>query len=151
MTLDQIESLCVHPFQGAARSTRERLFYGLEELAQDLLRVGLRCKAFVDGSFLTEKPEPGDVDVLVSIDDDVMQNLTVEQRVLIDAINQLEYIKNIDSWAAASYPRGHQYFGTALDIGDAGDAYGLEHAKVWLKGIAVLRFGETDVGLRICR
>lgn len=151
MTLSDVELLCVTPFQGSARSRRERLFYGLEELAQDILRVGLRCRAFVDGSFLTVKPEPDDIDVLVSIDDDVMQDLTTEQRILVDALNQLEYIVNIDTWAATSYPRGHQYFGTALDIGNAGDAYGLEHSRVWLKGIVVLRFGETDVGLRICR
>lgn len=151
MTLAEIETLCVHRFTGTARSKRERLFYGLEELIQNLLQVRLRCSIFIDGSFLTEKQHPDDVDVLVNIDLDVMTNLTSEQRVLVDAINQLQYIVNIDSWAATSYPRGHRNFGTALDIGNAGDAYGIEHSKLWLKGIAVLKLGETDVGLRICR
>jgi hypothetical protein len=151
MTLSDVEALCVHRFSGLARSKRARLFYGLEELVQNLLQVGLRCSLFVDGSFLTEKDLPDDLDVLVNIDLDVMTNLSIEQRILVDAINQLQYIDNVDSWAATSYPRDHRYFGTALDIGNAGDAYGLEHSKFWLKGIAVLTLGETDVGLRICR
>ncbi|MGJ5096504.1 DUF6932 family protein [Bradyrhizobium oligotrophicum] len=151
MTLSGIEALCVHPFTGQARKRREKLFYALDELVQELLRVKLPCTAFVDGSFLTEKPDPSDVDVLINIDEDVMKNLSVDQRILIDALNMEPYIAFIDSLAVTTYHRGHPYFGTALDVGNAGDAYGLEHAGVWLKGIAVLRFGETDVGLRICR
>jgi hypothetical protein len=151
MNLGDIERLCVHPFTGTARARREKLFYALEELVQEVIRVKLRCTTFVDGSFLTAKPEPGDVDVLINIDEDVMQNLNFEQRSLVDALNMEVYISLIDSLAVVTYPRGHPFFGTTLDVGNAGDAYGLEHARVWLKGIAVLRFGETDVGLRICR
>lgn len=92
MTLQDIEALCVMRFTDRARTTRERLFYALEELCQDILRVGLRCTMFVDGSFLTIKPDPGDVDVLLNIDSDVMQNLLPEQRILVDAINQTSYI-----------------------------------------------------------
>jgi hypothetical protein len=54
-------SLCVYRFHGQARQRREKLFYALEELAQELLRVKLSCIAFADGSFLSEKPDPGDV------------------------------------------------------------------------------------------
>jgi hypothetical protein len=151
MTLNGIEALCVHPFNGTAPERREKLFYALEQLVQEILLVKLRCTAFVDGSFLTEKPDPSDVDVLINIDEDVMNNLSSDQRILIDALNMEHYIVFIDSLAFTTYHREHPYFGTALDIGNAGDAYGLEHAGVWLKGIAVLRFGETDVGLRICR
>jgi hypothetical protein len=96
MTLREIESLCVHRFHGQARQRREKLSYALEELAQELLRVKLSCIAFVDGSFLSEKPDPGDVDVLVNIDDDVMQNLLPEQRILIDALNLEHYIAFVD-------------------------------------------------------
>lgn len=151
MTLEEIEAICVRRFAGQARSRREKLFYGLEELTQELLRVRLPCTLFVDGSFLTEKPDPADVDVLLNIDDDVLKNLIPEQRTLIDALNLEHYIAFVDSHAVVTYPRDHRYFGTGLDMGNAGDAYGLEHAGFWLKGIAFMRFGETDVGLRICR
>lgn len=151
MTLSELEALCVLRFEGAARAQRERLFYGLEQLCQDIMKVRLRCTLFVDGSYFTAKQIPDDVDVLINIDSDVMNNLLPDQRILVDAVNQSYYIAGVDSYAFEAYPRGHQYFGTNLDIGNAGEAYGLEHAQVWLKGIAVLRFGETDVGLRICR
>ncbi|UPJ45422.1 hypothetical protein IVB40_16045 [Bradyrhizobium sp. 40] len=68
----------------------------MEELAQELLRVKLSCIAFVDGSFLSEKLDPGDVDVLVNIDDDVMQNLLPEERILIDALNLEHHIAFVD-------------------------------------------------------
>lgn len=150
MSLSDVEALCVIPFDGDARKKREKLFYGLEQLCQDILVVKLNCTMFVDGSFFTEKPLPDDVDVLINIESDVMQNLLLEQRLLVDAVNRSYYIDGVDCFAFEAYHRGHQFFGTILDIGNAGDAYGLEHAKVWLKGLAVLRFGETDVGLRIC-
>jgi hypothetical protein len=151
MTLSDIEAICVYRFTGQARQRREKLFYALEELVQELNRAELRCTAFVDGSFLTDKPDPGDVDVLVGIDEDVTSKLTDTQKSLVFSLNTEYYIPLIDSLVVTTYPRGHQYFGTLLDTGNAGDTYGLEHARCWLKGMAVLRIGETDVGLRICR
>jgi len=151
LSLQQIESLCVHPFSGQARTRRERLFYGLEEVIQQLLIAKIPCDVFVDGSFFTEKPDPEDVDCLVTVEYSVMQVLTRDQRLRLDALNQEVYVAGVDSLAVTKYPRGHQFFGSALDVGNAGEAYGLEHSKVWLKGCGVLRLGETNVGLRICR
>lgn len=151
LTLQEIEILCIHPFTAAARTRRERLFHALEDMVQQLLHVDLPCEILVDGSFFTEKLDPGDVDCIVTVDYSVMQNLLPEQRLLIDALNREVYIAGVDSLVVTKYPRGHKYFGTLLDMGNAGDAYGLEHGQVWLKGCGVLKLGETDVGLRICR
>lgn len=134
LSLQEIESLCVHPFTGASRARREHLFCALEEVVQQLLSVALPCEIFVDGSFFTQKPDPGDVDCIVTVDDSVMQALAPEQRILIDALNQEVYVAGVDSLVVTKYPRGHKYFGSLLDMGNAGDAYGLEHSQVWLKG-----------------
>ncbi|WP_420869835.1 DUF6932 family protein [Bradyrhizobium septentrionale] len=104
LSLQQIEILCVHPFTGYARSRREQLFYALEDVIQQLLIVKLPCEVFVDGSFFTEKPDPGDVDCLVAVEYSVMKILTPEQRTLIDGLNQEVYVAGVDSLAVTKYP-----------------------------------------------
>lgn len=150
LTLQKIEALCVTPFTGNARKCREKLFAALDDFVQQLLLQKVRCRVFTDGSFFTQKPDPDDVDVIVSIEECVMNTLNETQQNLIDAINTTTFIVGVDSLAVVCYPRDHPYFGSAVDVGNAGDAYGLEHSRLWLKGYGVLRFGETDVGLRIC-
>jgi hypothetical protein len=77
--------------------------------------------------------------------------LSEEQMQVLEAINKSDFIAGVDSFALTTYPRGHEHFGAALDLGNAGEAYGLEHGQVWLKGYVVIRLWETDVGNRICR
>lgn len=149
MTLADIEALCVAPFDGAARSCRERLFYGLEQVIQALLNAKIPCDIFSDGSFFTEKPEPGDVDVIISIESSVFDALNEDQLQVVEAMNN-GYVAEVDSIAITSYPHGHPHRGFALDCENLIEGYGLEHAQVWLKGFAVIRLWETDVGNRIC-
>ena len=68
LSLQEIESLCVRPFTGQAQTRRERLFYALDEIIQQLLTVKLPSEVFVDGSYFTEKPDPGDVDCLIVVE-----------------------------------------------------------------------------------
>jgi hypothetical protein len=151
LTLSEIEALCVFPFAGPSRTRREHLFYALEEFVQRYLVERLPCEIFLDGSFLTEKPEPDDVDVTVSIELSVALNFNPGQRKLVDATNGQVLVNSVDSIAMVRYPRGHPYFGSAGDLGNAGELYGLEHSREWLKGYVTLRVWETDVGNRICR
>ena len=69
LSFQEIESLCVRPFTGQTRTRRERLFYALEEIIQQILTVKFgSSEVFVDGSYFTVKPQPGDVDsVLLSL------------------------------------------------------------------------------------
>ncbi|MHA6685360.1 DUF6932 family protein [Mesorhizobium sp. A556] len=130
---------------------REQLYLGLEELVQRFLRVKIPCEFWIDGSFLTEKEEPSDIDVSIFIDLDVREQLTPEQEDLIEKANDIGYINGVDSFVFVVYPRGHDLFHTELDEGhDWGRQYGLENSEFWLKGFVVMRLWETDVGLRIC-
>jgi hypothetical protein len=149
LSLPEIEALCVTPFAGAAADRRRSLFAAFEQFVGRLRNARIRCDLFIDGSFFTEKPDPGDVDVIVITDISVYEALSNPQRDVLDAVNG-QFVSGVDSFAVASYPREHPYFGTALDCGNAGDAYGLEHSQIWLKGYACIRLCETDVGNRIC-
>jgi len=150
VTLSDIEALCVIPFNGAARAHREQRYLGLEQLVQALLVAKLPCHLIADGSFFTYKPLPDDLDVVISIDYDVSMSLTEDQRQVLDLINDESSFQYLDSTAFFNYPLDHECFGGAYDAAIATEGYGIEHSKQWLKGYAVLRIMETDVGLRIC-
>lgn len=132
-------------------SCRERLFLGLEELVQQFLRARIPCEFWVDGSFLTDKEQPDDIDVSIFVDLDVREGMSAEQEDLIEKANEMGYIGGVDSFVFVVYPRGHELFRSELDEGhDWGRQYGLENSEFWLKGFVVMRLWETDVGLRIC-
>jgi len=151
MSLGEVEMLCVHPFAAAARTCRERLFLSFEELVQALLVAKIKCDVFLDGSFLTRKPEPDDVDVIVSVEHGVFEALDGPQNDLLHEINNERRFRNLDGCALVAYPRDHERFGSAADLGNAGECYGVEHGQTWLKGYAVIRIWEVDVRNRLCR
>jgi hypothetical protein len=152
LALPEIESLCVHRFAVQAMRHREKLYYALEDFIQRLLVARIPCTVLVDGSFLTEKPYPDDVDVFVTTDHDVIGHLTETQLQLLGNINSgTGFIGGVDSLAMTKYPHGHPHCGTALDGGNGDQAYGIEHSRQWLKGYVIVTVWETDVGNRICR
>lgn len=149
--MSEIERTFVSEFSGKSRIHREKLFLGLEEAIQSILMTRLPCNVCIDGSFLTKKPFPDDVDIVVAIDSDVDRFITEDQRQVIDLLNGSHDFFCVDSVVFINYPHGHPLFGLALDAREATNGYGIEHAGWHVKGYVVLRIWETDVGLRICR
>lgn len=147
--LVDINDLCVDPF--IKSTARLDLFTRLCAFVSHIESACIPCEILVNGSFLTEKLDPSDVDVALLMDPDVAESLNAEQDALIDAINDNIFIDKIDAFAETLFPIGHASF--RLDGNERlwSEQYGSEHNGVYLKGIAVLRVGETDVGLRIRR
>jgi hypothetical protein len=153
LSLTQIEAQFVQRFDGESRSRREKLFYALEDFLQKLLVAKIRCDAFIDGSFLTEKLVPDDVDVFVVTEFGVFETLSEDQHQLLESINIDEppLVPLVDGWSVTAYPRDHPRYGTVLDGGNPGEGFGIEHGQYWLKGYIVIRLWETDVRNRLCR
>lgn len=148
MTLGALRSLAVESF--TTDSPRVAIFAKFEALVTDLEQLGFRCEILCNGSFVTQALEPSDIDVVVRIDHDFALSLTPEQTALFDALNDDLTDHVVDTFAEVSYPVGHDDYG--LEEGPSWEAhYGLEHGQVWLKGVAVVKVGETDVGLRLRR
>jgi len=63
MTLQALHSLAVAPFPEDAR--RSELFQKLSIWANALRAAGVNGKLWLDGSFLTEKTHPGDIDCVL--------------------------------------------------------------------------------------
>ena len=64
MTMAELRGLCVDRFADRAIS-REPIMSGLEALLRKLKDGGIVGNLWVDGSFLTQKSDPGDVDLLL--------------------------------------------------------------------------------------
>jgi hypothetical protein len=150
LSLSDIEHLCVKDFQ--ASSTRQKLFDSLGKMVNDFNGLNIPCDMLLDGSFFTEKIDPKDVDVAVRIDVDFHDTLNQIQNNLIDLANTESYIDGIDSYVYVAYPRDHPLYNSGIDEKETwAEMWGCEHSKKWLKGLAILRLGESDVGLRIRR
>ncbi len=64
-TLVNLRELCVTPFQRS--STRPNLMDSLESACKRLIDASLPIDLWVDGSFLTEKLDPRDVDLVARV------------------------------------------------------------------------------------
>jgi predicted nucleotidyltransferase len=52
-----------------ASDVRIRLFAKLEELLADISRINYVCEIIVDGSYVTAKDEPNDIDIIISLEE----------------------------------------------------------------------------------
>ncbi len=148
MSLARLRELTVTPFPET--SSRHAIFAEFEGLVARLTSGGLRCEILCNGSFVTEASDPRDIDVVVRIDHDFAEGMTEDQVAFVDALNDDLEEHVLDTFAEVAYPVGHPAFGAEEGISWEAH-YGLEHGQKWLKGLAVLKLGETDVGLRLRR
>lgn len=150
MTLPEVWSRFVAVFNEAP--ARAAVYWKLEQVVQDLLFAGLPCDVWLDGSLLTGKPEPGDLDITIVIDEEVLDSASDSQSQLIDKLANAEYQDGVDSFVLTRWRRDNPIFGTELDdLATWNEVYGAEHSKEWLKGFVVLRLNETDVGILLRR
>jgi hypothetical protein len=63
LTLAQLRELCVGPF--SLSRTRASLMDNLERICDKLLEAGVIGELWVDGSFLTNKIDPSDIDIVL--------------------------------------------------------------------------------------
>lgn len=63
ISLERLFSIAVDAFPG--NQQREQLYLNLSTWAASLRAAGLAGKLWLDGSFLTEKPEPSDIDFVL--------------------------------------------------------------------------------------
>ncbi len=76
-TLQELQVLCVDAFP--LSRTRPLIMVEFEKLVRTLHESGFRCEIWADGSFLTEKIDPDDIDLVVTITSDFEQNATPDQ------------------------------------------------------------------------
>ncbi len=78
---------------------------GLAEVVERLSAYQVAGELWVDGSFLTEKINPGDVDIVLRVPSSVYDDGTIEQRRTIDWIGEnLKEYNLCDSYVFPEFP-----------------------------------------------
>ena len=143
MTIPALRQMCSGNFPLSA--TRADTMAGLEQITDRLHNDAIVGEIWVDGSFLTEKIDPADVDIVLRIQADVYDNGTPQQRAAIDWLDSdLKGSHHCDSYFFMEYPPGHRLHSFGQDMYDYWmRQWGVARDNV-MKGIAVLLLPRTD-------
>lgn len=92
---EKLKLLCVNGFPNSVR--RSMLYCNYIQLIKEFTNVNQQHRCFtevwVDGSFTTEKPEPGDIDILVVLDYLALNNLPAALKSTVSALLNRDYVK----------------------------------------------------------
>ena len=101
--------MCVDAFPTS--ESRPAIMEGLEYLVDSLMSAGVEGELWVDGSFLTRKVDPGDVDVVLRVTDEFMVSATTAQGAaisrIVDEHDMLKASYFCDAYVFREYPGGH--------------------------------------------
>ena len=114
-TLHELETLCVDGFKFSA--TRPQVMAGLRLMVHRLESEGIPCDLWVDGSFLTEKIDPEDVDIALRISESSLVGAAPSQSALLDwfssrddtSVAQTKRDYSCDCFMFCEVPIGHQW------------------------------------------
>lgn len=139
--------LTVDAFPSSAM--RPALFKELERLAADVVAACACCELWINGSFLTEKPEPNDIDLCFAIFVHDFERMDSHVQANIDQLlnGGKAYSPVLDTYVCFRFLRDDP-----RALADTSDYWSEKWGKGWdnwLKGFAVIKFGESDVGLRL--
>lgn len=110
------------------------------EVVEKLRLAGLHCEIWVDGSFLTEKIEPGDVDIVVDFPIATIEQLNDVQRLLIDDLKNRAYKigKRLHTFVMFTAGQGHNFY----------EASRISHEQ-WQKDFGFSYLGKQPKGIAV--
>jgi hypothetical protein len=138
---EELRRLCVDDFPNSTR--RSYLAEALEEIFDGFTDFAITCEVWIDGSFVTTKLDPADVDMVFVIDSGVVATADEAALAWVNRVAQnLRDESLCDTYVSIRFPKEHPDF----DIGFARLQYWLSvfgyHGSSQEKGIAVVRTGE---------
>lgn len=122
MTLAQLRARCVTAF--ALSRTRERIMDGLEKFVSMLRAEGVVGDLWVDGSFITQKIDPEDVDVVLEVQSSFYEKATEAQQAVVDLVAVADFKPDYfcDAYVLWQYDKGDELY-----------AYGEWERAYWIR------------------
>lgn len=139
MSLEDLRALVVDRFPRS--NSRKAIWQNLFELIQQIASLGLKCEIWIDGSFLTEKLEPQDVDFVVDVPIDALVGMTIEQEKLLESLKSREFRrgKRLHSFVMFKAPLGHNFYAASQESHRQWSKdFGYSYIKKEPKGIALI-------------
>ena len=109
MSLSEVRTLCVDSFPSS--TTRQQIIEGLEKIIAALKSKNIPGEVWIDGSFVTGKMNPKDVDLVLRCPAEFYENSTQDQRDTVDWLQsnlKEEYL--CDSYCFMEWPEGHSNY-----------------------------------------
>jgi hypothetical protein len=151
MSLAALEALCVTPY--ATSSTRPGLLAEFAALIRHLeAGIGV-CDVWVDGSFITEKDDPDDIDLTITVPSEVLERIAATDQAVVQQLFAMVgdglFSPGLHIFVLAVRPVGHpDHPALELAVRDWAQWWSVTR-EAWVKGFAVIRLGESDVALRL--
>ena len=139
MSVDALKILTVDAFPKSTR--RPQLWASFLGVVAALKKRGLTCEIWVDGSFLTKKIDPDDVDFVMDFPIHAIEQATPAQEALLDALGAFTFHKSgkLHSYIMFTAPAVHLQYQQSKDLHDQWrNDFGLSYVKKEPKGIAVV-------------
>jgi hypothetical protein len=106
MSLAELKRLCVDNFP--LSTTRPKIMEGIEKLIKELRMNSIEGEVWIDGSFVTEKMDPEDVDLVLRLPAQFYENATERQRKAVDWLAaNLKNTHSCDSYLCMEWPEDH--------------------------------------------
>lgn len=137
MSASELHALVVNKFPGSTR--RPALWSDFSFALDELKRLYIPCVVWVDGSFLTEKIEPKDVDFVIEVELEFLDTCNAEQAALLERFSDraLRTRPVLHSFVMPSAPPGHSFHQDALRLhAQWKKDFGHSYVKREQKGIA---------------
>ena len=127
-----IEALTVARFPESAR--RPMLFSNLQIYLDKLAATGIKARVWLDGSYLTEKPEPDDIDLVVVFERESVRTMTAEAQQMLGILLNMNMMDSRFRLHVFKAPSDRQ-----ADLDYWLGLFGTLRDEVTPKGIAELR------------
>ena len=129
-TLTEVRALCVDDPKFSRSTTRADIMLRLERAIGRLEAAEVEGEVWIDGSFLTSKVDPEDVDLSLRIDGDYFDHATEYQQAVMNDLTELWDTEKIDGYLHFEWPDGHELY----DLGQ-------DNYNVWKKQWGMSRSG----------
>ncbi len=147
LSIDELRQLCVTSF--VESRLRPQIMAGFEIVYERALAVGLAGEIWIDGSFLTKKREPEDIDFIFLLDAGLYEAGSAEQNEFIEWLIDNEddpkrsFLCHTD--VILEYPQDSPLRSLTVESKRHWEkvVYGFSVTTHEPKGIAVLKFGEV--------
>lgn len=139
MSSNQLKAMVLDAFP--LSNSREGLWKSFQSLLDALTAAKVKCDIWVDGSFLTEKIDPNDVDFVVDVSIDVLSHGTAVQVDLLRQLSDQDFKKTdkLHSFVMFTSPAGHSTYSDALRVHDQWRKdFGFSYVAKTPKGIALV-------------
>ena len=138
MSASDLKSLVVDAFP--LSKTRATLWQAFDKFIQELKAADLHCDVWLDGSFLTKKIDPDDVDFVLDFPVSVLDAVDITQAALVNKISKQGFkTQKLHSFVIYSAPVIDLRHAESLHLHNQWERdFGFSYVKKEPKGIAVM-------------